>query len=83
MKILRNLLALVVSFMALLSTKAQTAEEVVNKWTNAMGGKEKLASMQTLYIENDVSIMNNAASSKSWLVNGKIALVQGADLAFV
>ena len=71
MKILRNLLALVVSFMALLSTKAQTAEEVVNKWTNAMGGKEKLASMQTLYIENDVSIMNNAASSKSWLVNGK------------
>ena len=71
MKTLRNLLVLAVYLMSFVVVKAQTAEEIVGKWMQAMGGKGKLASIQTVYLENDVSIMNNPASSKTWILNGK------------
>ena len=71
MKTLKIFLLLSVSSLSLISVHAQTADEIINKWMNAMGGKEKLASMQSVYLENEVSIMNNPASSKTWIVNGK------------
>jgi outer membrane lipoprotein-sorting protein len=37
---------------------AQTADEVINKYITAMGGKEKLNSMKTLYMEG-VAVMQN------------------------
>jgi hypothetical protein len=54
-----------------ISVQAQTADEVVNKWTEAMGGREKLAGMQTIYSENEINIMNNPAPNKAYLMNGK------------
>ena len=64
-------LLIAISSMSLFNAKAQSANEIVNKWIGAMGGREKLASFQTLYAESDVNIMNNPATSKTFLVNGK------------
>ena len=36
-----------------------------------MGGKEKLASIKTVYTENEITVMNNPASGKTYAVNGK------------
>ncbi len=54
-----------------ITARAQTADQIVNKWTEAMGGREKLASIQTEYSENEINIMNNPAPSKAYLMNGK------------
>ena len=58
-------------FLGFTKTKAQTADDIINKWTTAMGGREKLAGFNTLYSENEVNIMNNPAASKTFTINGK------------
>ena len=60
-----------ISCLMLLFAQAQTADEVVNKWMNAMGGRDKLKSIRTVYTENEISIMNNPATNATWLVDGK------------
>ena len=60
-----------ISILGLINTKAQTADDIIKKWTNAMGGSEKLSSIKTVYTENEISIMNNPAAGKTYIVNGK------------
>lgn len=62
---------LTISVLGSLNLKAQTADEIINKWVNAMGGREKLASIKTVYTENEISVMNNPASGKTYTVSGK------------
>jgi outer membrane lipoprotein-sorting protein len=51
---------------------AQTADEVIAKHTEAMGGKEKLAALKSVYMET-VSVMNgNEATAKLWKVNNQL-----------
>jgi hypothetical protein len=64
-------LVCIISLLGLINAKAQTADEVINKWVNAMGGREKLASIKTVYTENEISVMNNPASGKTYTVYGK------------
>jgi outer membrane lipoprotein-sorting protein len=71
MKILKIILLCSIPLMGLISAKAQTADEIVNKWMDAMGGRDKLSSMQTVYTENEINIMNNIAPGKTYIVNGK------------
>jgi hypothetical protein len=71
MKIPAIVFAFSLPFMNIITVQAQTADEIVNKWTDAMGGREKLASMQTVYSENEINIMNNPAPNKAYLINGK------------
>lgn len=68
---MKNVLFLFISFLSFLFSKAQTANDVIKKWTNAMGGGEKLASIKSVYTENELNIMNNPASGKSYILNGK------------
>src|SRR5579862_5780710 len=70
-KIMKITLVCIISLLGLINAKAQTADDVINKWVIAMGGKEKLASIKTVYTENELSIMNNPASGKTYAVNGK------------
>lgn len=51
--------------------KAQTADDIINKYIDAIGGKEKLAAIKTVYIESDFEIMGNQSSSITHIVNGK------------
>lgn len=53
--------------------KAQTADEIINKYIDAMGGKAKLLSIKSIYMEG-TSVMQNGTeiSQKSWKVDGKL-----------
>jgi hypothetical protein len=68
---MKNVFLLFISLLGFLYSKAQTADEIISKWVTAMGGGEKLASIKTIYTENEISVMNNPASGKSYIVNGK------------
>ncbi len=52
---------------------SQTVDEVIGKYVDAIGGKEKLASLQSLYMET-VSVMQNGneMTAKMWKVNNKL-----------
>ena len=54
-----------------LSLHAQTADEVINKHIDAMGGKEKLSQVKSLYLENSIEVMGSTAPQKEYLVEGK------------
>jgi hypothetical protein len=71
MKMFKTVLLVSISWVTMVNVKAQTADEVVNKWINAMGGREKLKSIRTVHIENEVNIMNNPATNTTWLADGK------------
>jgi hypothetical protein len=71
MKKLKLISVLFISFMLVIHANAQTADEIVNKWMIAMGGHDKLKSIQTVYTENDVTIMNNPATNITWLADEK------------
>ena len=51
--------------------RAQTVDEIINKHTEAMGGKEKLSQAKSLYIENTMEVMGNQAPSIEYVLEGK------------
>jgi uncharacterized membrane protein YgcG len=70
-KILLSSLSL--SLLAVQSSRAQTADEVIAKYVAALGGKEKLQSIRSIYMEG-VAVMQNGTEvdSKTWKVQGKL-----------
>ncbi|MFT3826982.1 MAG: hypothetical protein QM731_23865 [Chitinophagaceae bacterium] len=52
-------------------THAQTADDVINKYFDAIGGKDKISSIKSIYVEADIEAMGNAGSSKTSIVAGK------------
>jgi hypothetical protein len=71
MKMSKLMLLISIACTVVFSSKAQTADEIINKWITAMGGRDKLKSIRTVYIENEVSFMNNPANNTTWLSNGR------------
>jgi hypothetical protein len=71
MKVLRLVFLTSISAMSFINAPAQTADEIINKWMDAMGGKDKLNSIKTIYTEDTLNIMNNPAPRKSSLLSGK------------
>lgn len=71
MNSLRVVLLAAGSMLAAVSMNAQTADEVVNKHIEALGGKEKLTAIKTMVSEYDMDIMGNQASGVTYQVNGK------------
>ena len=68
----------VLSFISLLiiavpRAQAQTADEVIAKYIDAMGGKEKLQSIKSVYMEG-VAVMSNGMEidTKTWRVKDKL-----------
>jgi hypothetical protein len=71
MKLSKIVLLTLITAMGFIRAQAQTADEIINKWIGAMGGKDKLGSIKTIYTEGELNFMNNIAPRKTYLVNGK------------
>jgi hypothetical protein len=70
MKMIKTTLFAVATMLASV-THAQTADEIISKHIDAIGGKEKLSQVKTLYVENSVEIMGNKAPVIDYLLAGK------------
>jgi hypothetical protein len=68
-KISSILFAITVLFSA--AVQAQTVDEIINKHIDAIGGKEKLSQVKSLYTENSMEVMGSSAPVKEYLLEGK------------
>jgi hypothetical protein len=70
MKLAKIGVALFLAFACFTATHAQTVDEIVNKYIDALGGKDKLSQVKTVYMENTSSAMGNEGPSTINLVTG-------------
>ncbi|HMG66952.1 MAG TPA: hypothetical protein VK588_04665, partial [Chitinophagaceae bacterium] len=68
---MKKLASLCIGILLIAPTQAQTADEIVNKYFDAIGGKAKLETLKTSYSEGEMSIMNNPAPFISSVIDGK------------
>jgi hypothetical protein len=68
---LKYCLLALLSTQGVLYVQAQTVDEVINKHIDAIGGKEKLSQIKSLYSEASVQVMGNDAPSTLTILNGK------------
>jgi len=68
-KIKPLLFALTIAFAA--TVQAQTADEIITKHIEAIGGKEKLSQVKSLYTENSMEVMGNQSPVTEYLLEGK------------
>lgn len=53
------------------AVKAQTADDIISKYVDATGGKDKLEQIKTVYINNTTAAMGNEGPSTTQIINGK------------
>lgn len=61
------------AMLAIIATisNGQTVDEIISKHIEAIGGKDKLSQVKSLYTENSMEVMGNAAPQKEYLLEGK------------
>lgn len=52
-------------------SNAQTADEVIAKYVDAIGGRANLSKITSVYTENSIEVMGNESLSTTVLLNGK------------
>ena len=70
MKLSTSIFAVLVSLITL-NLNAQSVEEIVNKHLDAIGGKQKLSSINSVKMENAMEVMGNSATTTITILNGK------------
>jgi hypothetical protein len=60
-----------VFFLNVFSLQAQTADEIVSKYVDAIGGKDKISQLTSIVIESSLQVMGNEAPSVTTILNGK------------
>jgi hypothetical protein len=71
MKLLKMSLLASASLLCGILSFAQTADEIVAKHIDAIGGKDKIASIKSLYTETSSQVMGNEAPGSMTVLNGK------------
>lgn len=71
MKLTKTALFLVALLFAAFITNAQTADEIINKHLDAIGGKETLQKIKSVHIESQMEMMGNELSSVTTVLDGK------------
>jgi hypothetical protein len=70
MKLVKMGVALLLATVSFGGIRAQTVDEIVNKHIDAMGGKDKIQQVKTVYMENTSQAMGNEGPSTINLVTG-------------
>ena len=71
MKRIKISLLLLTAFFCSFSAKAQTADDIIAKNLDAMGGKDKISQIKSLYTEGTVQVMGNDNPTSTTILNGK------------
>jgi hypothetical protein len=50
---------------------AQTADGIIQKYLKAIGGKDQISKINSLYVEGNMEVMGNAGTMKTTTLNGK------------
>ena len=53
------------------AANAQTADDIITKYINVMGGKDKLLSIKNVYMEGNMDLTGSDMNVKYWVVNKK------------
>jgi len=57
--------------LGIVTTQAQSVDDIVSKHIEALGGKTVLNSIKSIYVESTVEFMGNEAPSTTYILNGK------------
>lgn len=71
MKKVKFVLLSTLCFMIAGAVHAQTADEIVSKYIDAIGGKEKLSKIKSVYTETASDVMGNQSTGKTYMLDGK------------
>lgn len=71
MKTLKLFTLFILAFFFAGSVSAQTADEIIGKYLDAIGGKDKLSKITSLYVESTIDVMGSQGTIKSTTLNGK------------
>lgn len=70
MKVLRWS-ALALAGLLSINAQAQTVDEIIAKYVEALGGKSKISGITSIYKESDIEVKGNKASSVTYILNNK------------
>ena len=62
---------LLLATLGIATVKAQSVDDIVNRHLDALGGKNLINSIKSVYVESTVDIMGNEAPSTTYILNGK------------
>ena len=69
MKTFKTCLLTFSAILSLAAAKAQSAEEIIAKHIEAVGGKDKISNISSLYVESTTEAMGNQAPTTTTILN--------------
>jgi len=70
-KSMKTCLLALSALLLITAAKAQTADEIIAKHIDALGGKDLLAKITSVYLESSTAVMGNDAPTKTSVIIGK------------